>query len=167
VLELLAARRAGGALTLETWRAALRRELGEAGVRRSDAVLAGALVVPSDAAFGPGLRRTTKALRRYELGFPPDVLVRAPRIVRGLEPGSAAARAGLRDGDEIVRPVPQDHIQGDQAAYLRLRVRRAAEEFDLAYRPRGAYVDAYQWVLAEEAGADPDAEAGAAGGAGA
>ena len=87
----------------------------------------------------------SKNLERYELGFEPAVLIEADRIVRGLIPGSAADRAGLRNGDRILKPVPQDAIQGDQQALLTLQVQRVGEEFELSYRPRGETVAAWQW----------------------
>jgi hypothetical protein len=73
------------------------------------------------------------------------VLIQPKRIIEGLVPNSAAAQAGLRDGDEIVKPVPQDGIQADQHATLTLLIRRGAAEFPVTYLPRGEQVDAYQW----------------------
>jgi len=51
----------------------------------------------------------------------------------------------LRDGDEIVVPVPQDGIQGNQGEQLKLMVRREGRTFPIAYLPRGETVAAYQW----------------------
>ena len=65
--------------------------------------------------------------------------------MRGLVAGSAAERAGLRDGDEILRPVGQDAIQGDQARELELQVRRDGRDAVIRYLPRGESVDAWQW----------------------
>ncbi len=135
----------GETLTNDDWRALLREELGEEAVADFDAFLMGAEPLPASDAFGPCFRRTTKPLRRYELGFDPAVLMETRRIVRGLKPGSAAAKAGLQNGDEIVIPVPQDNIQGEQLLELKLRIRRDGKEFDLSYLPRGETVSAYQW----------------------
>ncbi|CEJ42852.1 hypothetical protein ACSAM1_01570 [Xanthomonas citri pv. bilvae] len=73
------------------------------------------------------------------------MLAEPRRIVRGLVAESAAAQAGVRNGDEIVRPVPQDGIQGNQTQHLKLRLRRDGKEFDVDYLPRGEQVDAWQW----------------------
>ena len=105
--------------------------------------------VPASDAFGPCFERTTRPMRRYELGFDTAVLAEPTRIIRGLEPGTAAAEAGLQNGDEIVRPVPQDALQGDQDALLTLDIRRGEETFTVTYSPRGETVDAYQWVRVE------------------
>lgn len=136
---------AGNALTSADWEAVLLAELGEPAVQAFHQMLAGATPLPSSEAFGPCFRRVTKLLKRFELGFDPVVLVEPKRFVRDLQPGSAAELAGLRNGDEILKPVPQDGIQGNQQAYLKLQIRRGAEEFEIAYQPRGETVDAWQW----------------------
>jgi hypothetical protein len=66
--------------------------------------------------------------------------------VRGLIPGSAAQRAGVRDGDEITQPVPQDRIQGEQDGVLTLKLLRDGKPLEISYVPRGETVEAYQWV---------------------
>jgi hypothetical protein len=76
--------------------------------------------IPAPDAFGPCFTRTTAQVRRYELGFSPAVLSEPKRIIRGLIAGSAADQGGLQNGDEIVNPVPQDEIQGNQTEQLKL-----------------------------------------------
>ena len=113
-------------------------------------MLAGQTPLPDSDAFGSCFRRTTKPMRRYELGFDPEVLTESPRIVRNLIAGSAAETAGLRNGDEILRPVPQDQLQGTQDQLLKLAIRRGESTFDLAYLPRSETVAAWQWELTPE-----------------
>ncbi len=145
VFELRRRERDGSKLALADWEALLRAELGEAAVQQFRGMLAGAWQVPESDAFGPCFRRTRVPLRRYELGFEPKVLTEQPRIVRGLIAGSAAARAGLRNGDEILRPVGQDGIQGEQTRELELQVRRDGRDQAIRYLPRGETVEAWQW----------------------
>src|SRR3546814_8638769 len=76
---------------------------------------------------------------RTETLFPSTTLYRS---IAGL----AAARAGLLNGDEILKPVGQDAIQGEQDAYLTLQIRRGERTFEVEYQPRGETVEAYQWV---------------------
>ncbi|MBB6250839.1 peptidase M61 [Nitrospirillum iridis] len=146
VLAMLDRRRHGQPMDHAAWVATVTKELGPRGKVELEAMLGGALVLPDDDAFGPCFTRVTAPLRRYQLGFDPEVLIEPKRIVHGLIPGSAAAVAGLRDGDEIVRPVPQDGIQADQKATLTLQVRRDGQVFPITYLPRGEMVDAYQWA---------------------
>jgi predicted metalloprotease with PDZ domain len=145
VLAMLALERAGKTTSNADWEALLARELGDTAVQGFRAFLAGAKPLPASDTFGPCFRRTTRLMRRYELGFDSAVLAEPRRIVRGLVPGSAAALAGLQDDDEIVEPVPQDEIQGQQSELLKLTVRRAGKTFALSYLPRGETVEAYQW----------------------
>jgi hypothetical protein len=101
--------------------------------------------IPAPDALGPCFRPAKARLRRYETGFEPAVLAEPRRIVRGVIPGSNAFAAGLRDGDEIVDPVPQDSIQGDQLRLLSLKLRRSERVFEISYLPRGEAVDVLQW----------------------
>jgi hypothetical protein len=142
---MLALEESGKVTTNGDWEALLDRHLGAKAVEEFRAFLGGAMPIPASDAFGPCFRRITRPLRQYELGFQTDVLAEPKRIVRGLVPGSAAATAGLRDGDEILDPVPQDGIQGEQAELLKLRIRRGNKVFPLSYLPRGKTVDAFQW----------------------
>jgi hypothetical protein len=108
-------------------------------------MLDGFAPLPRTNAFGPCFQRTSKTMRRYEPGFDPVVLTESPRIVHGLVRGSAAEAAGLRNGDEIVKPVPQDRIQGLQNENIHLAVRRGDSTMDISYLPRGETVPAWQW----------------------
>lgn len=142
---MLARQRQGATLANADWEAVLRDALGPGAVTDFRAMLAGRIELPASDAFGPCFRRTTRPLRRYELGFEPAALTEQPRLVRGLIAGSTAEQAGLRNGDEIMRPVPQDGIQGNQTQLLRLEIRRDGQTFPLSYLPRGETVQAWQW----------------------
>jgi predicted metalloprotease with PDZ domain len=143
--ELRSLQDQGQALTPASWAALVRRELGDGGVSAFEQMLGGGAPLPSSDAFGPCFRRISRDLQRYELGFEPAVLVEPERVVRGLVPDSAAELAGLRNGDRILKPVPQDAVQGDQEARLTLQIRRDDRDFTITYRPRGETVSAWQW----------------------
>ncbi|MGH8199845.1 MAG: peptidase M61 [Steroidobacteraceae bacterium] len=145
VLQMIARRRQGQPVDEAAFSSLLRQTLGSGGVAQFGAMMNGKLVLPAADAFGPCFERTTAPLRRYELGFDSQVLMEPSRIVRGLIPGSAAARAGLRNGDRIVKPVPQDAVQADQAAILTLLIERNGRTLPITYLPRGATVATYQW----------------------
>lgn len=146
VLAMVGRRRQGSPVNEAAWIGLVEHELGSHGKQEFQSMLAGKLVVPEPDSFGPCYTRITALLRRYELGFDSTVLVQPSRIVRGLVPGSAADRAGLRDGDVIVKPVPQDAVQADQKATLTLLIMRGGKEFPITYLPRGETVQAYQWT---------------------
>jgi hypothetical protein len=58
--------------------------------------------LPSNA-FGPCFRRATESRTVLELGFDPASLGARPQMIRGTVAGSAAARAGVRDGALVLR----------------------------------------------------------------
>lgn len=151
LLGFLERRKQGKPLTEEAWVQAVVAAVGERGRQEFEAMMRGDPIQLRSGAFGPCFRRVEKPMRRYQLGFTPDVLIEPRRIVRGLVPGSAAARAGLRNGDEILVPVPQDGIQGDQHATLTLRISRAGKTMDITYLPRGETVEVPQWVASPSA----------------
>ncbi len=128
------------------WIGLVTKELGEKGRKEFEEMLSGATMLPAPGGFGPCFTRTTKMLRRYQLGFEPEVLVEPKRIIRGLIPGSAAERAGIRDGDEITRPVAQDALHGEQDGVLTLNLLRDGKPLEISYVPRGETVQAYQWM---------------------
>jgi predicted metalloprotease with PDZ domain len=155
ILAMLARRRQGQLVDQAAWNDLVTRELGDKGRGEFQAMLAGALVLPDSDAFGACFRRTTAPLRRYELGFDTKVLIEPKRIVRGLVAGSAAERAGVRNGDEIAKPVPQDAIQADQNATLTLLIRRDGGTLPITYLPRGETVMANQWARTGASGCAP------------
>lgn len=145
MLAMLQRERRGTVLTNADWEDQLTRELGARAVVDFRAFLSGQVPLPPSDAFGPCFQRTSVRLRRYDLGFDTAVLAEPQRIVRGLIAGSAAARAGLREGDHIVTPVPQDQLQGTQGRELTLSVMRAGRVFPITYLPRSTVVDTWQW----------------------
>lgn len=144
--EYTALRRAGEAADTQAWRDLVVAELGPGGAADLEAMLAGELVVPPEHAFGPCFDREAVTLRRFDLGFDRSVLVTEPRIVAGLDEGSAAARAGLSNGDEIVRPVALEDVQSNPEKKLTLEVRRGGRTRQIEYLPRGEEVQGYRWV---------------------
>jgi len=124
------------------------KELGADPRPGYSAMMAGGLVVPDSDAYGPCFTRVTGKVRRFELGFDPKSLVGGVKTIRGLIPGSEAARAGIRNGDIVTYAVALDSVQGDPNQTLTFRVTRDGGRFPLTYLPRGDVVDVYQWARA-------------------
>jgi predicted metalloprotease with PDZ domain len=146
VREMNRRRKAGEPSDEAAWLQLLTAELGEAGRRLHADMKAGRLMLPAPDAFGPCFTRTTGQVRRFDLGFDPKSLVGNVKTIRGLEPGSEAARAGLKDGDVVTYAVAMDAVQGDPQRTLTLQVTRGGTTFPLTYLPRGERVQIYQWV---------------------
>lgn len=143
---MLDRRRRGQRYDAAAWVSLITKELGDGARTAYEAMMAGALQVPPDGAFGPCFRREATIYRTFDLGFDPAVLATVPRVVRGVVTGSNAERAGLRAGDEITHPVVLDRLQSDESAELTLELRRAGELVRIRYLPRGAEVAGHRWV---------------------
>lgn len=139
--------RTGKPLSEAVWVDLLQRELGPAGPGLHRKMVAGRLILPPSDAFGPCFRRVVKRIPIFDLGFAMKSLSPVgPKIIQGLRPASNAARAGLRNGDQVSYAAALDFIQSDAHATLTLHVIRDGRAFDLTYLPRGRRVDAYQWA---------------------
>lgn len=149
LLAFLGRRDEGKPLTRQAWVRLVTRKVGKPAKRAFTDLMQGKPVVLDSGTFGPCFRRVSVPMQRYQLGFNPEVLVEPQRIVRGLIADSAAAKAGLRNGDRILQPVAQDAVQADQDATLTLQVRRGDRSFDVTYLPRGESVGAWQWVATD------------------
>jgi len=88
--------------------------------------------LPMDA-FSPILRAERRAIHSFELGFDGERSFRAARV-HGLVPGSAAAEAGVREGDRLLA---WDVVLGDPDREAELVVRRENSQVTLRYLPRG------------------------------
>lgn len=145
IQEMNRRRRAGEAVDEAAWIGLLTAELGEDGKTLHAAMKAGELMVPEPGDYGPCFTRYVGRARRFDLGFDPKSLVGDVKTIRGLVAGSAAERAGIRNGDVVTYAVAMDGVQGDQEATLTLQVTRGENRFSVTYLPRGEEVDVYQW----------------------
>ena len=85
------------------------------------------------AALAPELVGKLTEVYAYELGFDQAQSLE-DRKVRGLVSGSAAARAGLREGDALLAW----NIQGDPDVAVSVKVQRGQQSEAIRYYPRGA-----------------------------
>jgi hypothetical protein len=80
-----------------------------------------------------------------DLGF--DTASVASRIVSGLVPGSVAERAGVRDGDYIVRIPNFSDMERAPREEIEVRLRRAGSDLSVHFTPVGPPVRSYEWTL--------------------
>jgi predicted metalloprotease with PDZ domain len=149
IQALIGRSRADQPVTEAIWLDMLNKEIGDEGLAVHRLMKAGGLMLPESDDYGPCFRRTTKKIRRFELGFDPKSLLGNPHLIRGLMAGSEAAKAGLREGDNVNYGVALDAVQADVQRTLTLEVTRNGETFPITYLPRAEAVDAYQWERVE------------------
>ena len=143
---MLESRKNGTGHDTARWLALIEAELGPAGVRDFEDHLAGKLIVPPSDAFGPEFERVSYEMTPFELGFPDRLLLNLPAAVNGLVAGSAAARAGLREGDVVVECDDIEKTKHDKAPVFHLKVKRGGDIIPISFSTKGADVTAYKWV---------------------
>lgn len=146
--ELLELQRAGHAPTAQDWVALLRREAGGWAVADWQAMVDGQLLRPVPGAFGPGVVSQPVETGFFDLGFAEPLAVQAGKRIKGLVPGSPAALAGLREGDELAEAVAIGPIYGSFRQPLTLTVRRNGALVPITYLPQRGQAEAWEWVPA-------------------
>jgi predicted metalloprotease with PDZ domain len=101
-----------------------------AGAIRATAV-DGVLLAPREDWFAPCLEHHVAHSGTFELGFDFDA-TRDRKVITGLVPGSAAQRAGLRDGDALAG---FSAAIGDASQPVKVTVRDGAGTRDIEYLP--------------------------------
>lgn len=122
VLEVLGRQRSGQQVGGPAWTELVGRHLGDDVAHRLHAdLLDGTVIRPHPLALGPEYARRDGVIDVIDLGFATASLA-GDRIVRDLEPGSAAAAAGLRDGDRILDGRTYAELEAAADRVLRLVV---------------------------------------------
>jgi hypothetical protein len=146
VTAMFARQKRGQPYGIPAWLGLVAAELGSDTAQRDfDAMKSGELLVPPANSFGPCLRPTPHRDRPYQLGFDQSSLGGEPKTIRGLIANSAAAQAGLREGDVVVSSDDVLQVQKDASQTMHLTVRRGAEVVPISYVPRGEPVESYRW----------------------
>lgn len=102
-------------------------------------VQADAVEIPDDA-LAPRFRGRSESLAPFDLGFDRDRTL-AERKIRGLRPGSAAERAGLREGE----PLAGVSLHDDPDRKVLLKVKRGGKTVPVEYFPRGPSASVVQF----------------------
>ena len=147
-LELWARRARGERLTTETWVGAVARELGPAAAAEFDSVVVRGVktVELQPDALGPCFTRGS--VRAVVPDFTFDRRFLPKQLVTSLVAGSAAERAGLRQGDEVVGPFDSGLLTSGSRAPVTLDVVREGRTLRISYTPDPLHVTTYEWSRA-------------------
>ncbi|MDX2200827.1 MAG: hypothetical protein SF069_17860 [Phycisphaerae bacterium] len=118
-----------------------RKHLGEWFVAEFDRYVADAATIdlPLDA-LGPRFNGKATTSFAFDPGFSIEKSIKAKRV-EGLRPGSAAAKAGLRESDKLLSwTIPRESDRP-----LLLRIRRGERDSEIKYLPRGAAFELLQF----------------------
>ena len=121
----------------------------EIGPERAEAgyelMTSGALLIPPASLYGPCLTVRKHPVRPFQLGFARASL-NDDRVVKDLESGSEAEKAGVRNGDVIVESGDINAVRKDETLPLKLTLRRGEATTTVSYLPRGAPTEGYRWA---------------------
>jgi predicted metalloprotease with PDZ domain len=95
-------------------------------------------------ALGPCTELTNETLENFDLGFDRRSTRSDDKVVFGVEPGSEAYKAGLRDGHQLLNSSIHN---GDPSKQVRLTINTADGDQVIAYYPRGSKVQVQQFSL--------------------
>lgn len=144
VRDLLRARRAGERVGLEQWCARIEEVLPDAERPKLDAFVFTGVARPGKDCFGPRFRRETVQVPVLDLGFDPATLMTSR--VQGLVPGSAAGRAGLREGDTVDLPRYVEIVRLNIGDQLDIGVTRDGQATRISIPLTGETAPVPQWV---------------------
>lgn len=141
VLAVLERQRKGQVVGVAEWRKLVVAELGKRAGQEFDDMTAGKLLAPPTQAFAPCYRLVPATLTRFELGFSDT----RRDVIKDLRAGTAAERAGLREGDVIVAMTPTAEVRDNPAAEMLLEIRRGEQTLPVRFTPRSDPAAGWQW----------------------
>ena len=135
----------------DVWLKAVERYVGPEAVQDHQDFLDGKLVVPASNAFGPCFKRERADVGRFDLGFDENILTRKQgKVISNLIAGSPGDKAGLRNGDVILKSTPFGGgaygVYGDPTATVTLQIKRGEQTLDITYLPRAGLIESYRWI---------------------
>ena len=146
VIDIQRAQRRGEKVLVEGWLQRIEKVIGEQARIDYDAMVAGEPIERPTELFQGVLRPVPVVAPEHDLGF--DIVsFQEPRRITGLVAGSAAERAGLRDGDELVTRRFSYSAARDGSTPLDIVIARDGEEVTVRYEPRGGDIRTTDWVV--------------------
>jgi len=145
VLELYRRSQRNEPYGVAQWLDLVGKELGPAEAKQAfDAMTSGQTLMIPPSSHAPCFKVVSQPHRIFEMGFVRST-PNSDAVVSELKPDSAAARAGVRNGDQIIRSPDTTKARFDDSAEISVELERNGKKFTATYIPRGAMVDAYHW----------------------
>lgn len=145
LLDLFARRAEGETVSVRTFTDALAKELGPGVAAELDSVVVRGtktVFVPPDA-FGPCFTHSWTQVVVPDFAF--DRRTPEVQTVVSLVPSSAAATAGLRNGDVITTPIAAELLVSDQVQHMKFDVARGGESLYLTYMTSPLINESWEW----------------------
>ncbi|QIY75948.1 hypothetical protein HEP84_50320 [Streptomyces sp. RLB1-33] len=146
VLELLDRQRAGQDAAAKEWVELVVDELGETGRQDYEAMRGGQWVLPDLDCLGPQFMAHEADIRQLNVAF--DYQSFRTQTIAGVVQGGHADKAGVRDGDVIVKGPAPHTLPQEPVKQISLTLQRGSETIDVTYEPLGALVPGRLWKKA-------------------
>jgi len=145
VLWVLASQRAGQTIGVKDWVDHVGAIVGvEIAKADYEAMVSGKIDEPVDGALGPCFAVVPARIHAYDLGFETGSL--DAHKIKGLVADSAAAKAGLLEGDTIIETSDTYYAQHSEANHLTIKVKRGDQALSIDYIPRDASaIASFNW----------------------
>lgn len=143
VIALRARQEAGESYGVADWLRLVGAEIGPERAEREYRQMAAGETVSSAGAFAPCYVALPSPVRRLELGFARRSLNEGE--VLELVAGSAAATAGVREGDRIIEHTDPSELVDDPTMSMELVVEREGQRRRIVYLPRGEEVESWKF----------------------
>lgn len=127
------------------WLALLAKRAGQWAVDDWNNMIAGNLIVPEPDAFA-GYQVQEIRTGVFDLGFGHPLRVARGETIAHLDTASAAALAGMKEGDVISRTIDINKAYVSFDSELTIPVTRAGTPLAITYKPRQGSQVAYKWV---------------------
>jgi hypothetical protein len=143
--EITQLNRSAKKATDSSWINLLQEKAGDWAVKDWQDMMNGKLIIPEPDCY-PGFALTQITTGIFDLGFKQPLSIRAGEHIKDLDTNSAAAKAGLEDGDEIANTIAINDAYTSYDNTLTITVRRNGALIPITFKPRkGKYV-AYKWT---------------------
>lgn len=146
VLPFVARTQNGGTVTVDDWKNAVAAELGPQARMAYDDMTSGELLTPPPNTFAPCFRRVAVQEYPQELGFDVLAYMGKPRVIKGLQAGSAAEHAGLQNGDTVIEGPDVSDPSFTYDTPVTLKIDRNGQEMTFTFKAEGHAVTGYRWV---------------------
>ncbi|HEY4091373.1 MAG TPA: hypothetical protein VGN46_07640 [Luteibacter sp.] len=143
--EMSARINAGEPSDQHTWLDMLSQRAGPWAIKDWNDMMDGKIIFPTAGAFGSCLHASKDDVRIFDLGFTSPVRLQAGATISGVAKGSAAEKAGLRDGDVLVESVDTNPAAQSLDAPIVLHVQRADKSLTVTYAPQGGSQPGLAW----------------------
>jgi predicted metalloprotease with PDZ domain len=136
----------GSGASVERWKALLQESLGTKGVVEFEAMMHGESLNLGPDLFGPCFRRVPTVYRQFRAGFASRKEEKGVPSVGALAADSPAAKAGVRNGDELLEELPKPIDQHLAGRPFTLHLRRDGHPMTVEFDAWGPPVEGWSYV---------------------